>query len=84
MASTEVALSSEKYEVLEKIGHGSFGIIRKVRRQRDGLVRIYSKPLLLYYAVSRHDRAAQRLSLLIVTFALLALADPHRQPGSLP
>ncbi|KAH6686926.1 G2-specific protein kinase nim-1 [Plectosphaerella plurivora] len=28
----------DKYEVLEKIGHGSFGIIRKVRRKSDGLV----------------------------------------------
>ncbi|KAI9670904.1 MAG: G2-specific serine/threonine protein kinase [Caeruleum heppii] len=29
---------AEKYEVLEKIGHGSFGIIRKVRRKTDGHV----------------------------------------------
>ncbi|KAL2757692.1 hypothetical protein ACRALDRAFT_1047703 [Sodiomyces alcalophilus JCM 7366] len=29
---------SDKYEVLEKIGHGSFGVIRKVRRKNDGLV----------------------------------------------
>ncbi|KAH6630397.1 kinase-like domain-containing protein [Chaetomium sp. MPI-SDFR-AT-0129] len=29
---------SEKYEILEKIGHGSFGIIRKVRRRTDGMV----------------------------------------------
>ncbi|KAH6628378.1 kinase-like domain-containing protein [Chaetomium tenue] len=29
---------SDKYEVLEKIGHGSFGIIRKVRRRVDGMV----------------------------------------------
>ncbi|KAF0314869.1 g2-specific protein kinase nima [Colletotrichum asianum] len=29
---------AEKYEVLEKIGHGSFGIIRKVRRKQNGLV----------------------------------------------
>ncbi|KAF2083572.1 kinase-like protein, partial [Saccharata proteae CBS 121410] len=28
----------ERYEVLEKIGQGSFGIIRKVRRVRDGYV----------------------------------------------
>ncbi|RDW92561.1 putative NIMA-like protein kinase [Coleophoma crateriformis] len=28
----------ERYEVLEKIGHGSFGIIRKVRRKQDGQV----------------------------------------------
>ncbi|KAI0522163.1 kinase-like domain-containing protein [Xylaria bambusicola] len=29
---------SDKYEVLEKIGHGSFGIIRKVKRRVDGMV----------------------------------------------
>ncbi|KAF4620160.1 hypothetical protein G7Y89_g14660 [Cudoniella acicularis] len=29
---------AERYEVLEKIGHGSFGIIRKVRRRQDGQV----------------------------------------------
>ncbi|KAF2404334.1 kinase-like protein [Trichodelitschia bisporula] len=29
---------SEKYEVLEKIGHGSFGVIHKVRRKSDGLI----------------------------------------------
>ncbi|KAF1808595.1 kinase-like protein [Eremomyces bilateralis CBS 781.70] len=29
---------SEKYEVLEKIGHGSFGVIQKVRRKSDGLI----------------------------------------------
>ncbi|KAF2635002.1 kinase-like protein [Massarina eburnea CBS 473.64] len=28
----------EKYEVLEKIGHGSFGIIRRVKRKADGYV----------------------------------------------
>ncbi|KAK8040613.1 kinase-like protein [Apiospora marii] len=29
---------SDRYECLEKIGHGSFGIIRKVRRKTDGMV----------------------------------------------
>ncbi|PKY02275.1 G2-specific protein kinase nimA [Aspergillus campestris IBT 28561] len=29
---------AEKYEVLEKIGCGSFGIIRKVRRKADGFI----------------------------------------------
>ncbi|TDZ61967.1 G2-specific protein kinase nim-1 [Colletotrichum trifolii] len=29
---------ADKYDVLEKIGHGSFGVIRKVRRKQDGLV----------------------------------------------
>ncbi|KAI1755974.1 kinase-like domain-containing protein [Xylaria castorea] len=31
-------VESDKYEVLEKIGHGSFGVIRKVRRKVDGMV----------------------------------------------
>ncbi|KAB5562779.1 kinase-like domain-containing protein [Coniochaeta sp. 2T2.1] len=34
MSSSE----ADKYDVLEKIGHGSFGVIRKVRRKNDGLV----------------------------------------------
>ncbi|KAH0538081.1 hypothetical protein FGG08_005293 [Glutinoglossum americanum] len=29
---------SEDYEILEKIGHGSFGVIRKVQRKSDGQV----------------------------------------------
>ncbi|OAA61601.1 g2-specific protein kinase [Niveomyces insectorum RCEF 264] len=33
-----MAESEQKYDVLEKIGHGSFGIIRKVRRRTDGMV----------------------------------------------
>ncbi|KAF2830181.1 kinase-like protein [Ophiobolus disseminans] len=28
----------DKYDVLEKIGHGSFGIIRKVKRKSDGYI----------------------------------------------
>ncbi|KAI0436269.1 kinase-like domain-containing protein [Xylaria telfairii] len=31
-------VESDKYEVLEKIGHGSFGVIRKVKRKIDGMV----------------------------------------------
>ncbi|KAI8953350.1 kinase-like domain-containing protein [Xylaria longipes] len=31
-------VESDKYEVLEKIGHGSFGVIRKVKRKVDGMV----------------------------------------------
>ncbi|SPN99968.1 related to NIMA-like protein kinase [Cephalotrichum gorgonifer] len=30
--------TSHEYDVLEKIGHGSFGIIRKVKRKSDGLI----------------------------------------------
>lgn len=29
---------ADKYEVLEKIGQGSFGVIRKVKRTQDGMV----------------------------------------------
>ncbi|KAM7191012.1 G2-specific protein kinase nim-1 [Rhypophila sp. PSN 637] len=42
MSSTKPPASkmseSDKYEVLEKIGHGSFGVIRKVRRKADNMV----------------------------------------------
>ncbi|KAF5016062.1 hypothetical protein F66182_12382, partial [Fusarium sp. NRRL 66182] len=37
MASIALA-ETEKYEVLEKIGAGSFGIIRKVKRKSDGFI----------------------------------------------
>ncbi|KAG5934051.1 G2-specific protein kinase nim-1 [Claviceps sorghi] len=30
--------TEDKYDTLEKIGHGSFGIIRKVRRKADGFI----------------------------------------------
>ncbi|KAF1977865.1 kinase-like protein [Bimuria novae-zelandiae CBS 107.79] len=30
--------AEDKYDVLEKIGHGSFGIIRKVKRKDDGYI----------------------------------------------
>ena len=32
----------EQYESLDVIGNGSFGIIRKVRRKSDGVVRDFS------------------------------------------
>lgn len=32
------------YEPLDVIGNGSFGIIRKVKRKSDGLVRVPSPP----------------------------------------
>jgi len=39
---TKLKMASEgqadKYEVLEKIGQGSFGVIRKVKRKQDGMV----------------------------------------------
>jgi len=41
---------ADKYEVLEKIGQGSFGVIRKVKRKQDGMV---SYMILVKMIVSR-------------------------------
>lgn len=38
----------EQYEPLDVIGNGSFGIIRKVRRKSDGLVRVQLSLSLFY------------------------------------
>ncbi|KAL5598956.1 hypothetical protein BROUX41_003725 [Berkeleyomyces rouxiae] len=39
MASSNATVTkAEDYEVMDKIGHGSFGIIRRVRRKADGLI----------------------------------------------
>ncbi|KAL2023597.1 hypothetical protein VTK56DRAFT_2205 [Thermocarpiscus australiensis] len=45
---------SEKYEVLEKIGHGSFGVIRKVRRKADGM--ILCRKEISYLRMSQKER----------------------------
>ncbi|KAL1304639.1 hypothetical protein AAFC00_003603 [Neodothiora populina] len=50
MADTE----AEKYEVLSKIGQGSFGIIRKVRRKADGL--ILCRKEICYSRMSQKER----------------------------
>ncbi|KAH8811415.1 kinase-like domain-containing protein [Xylogone sp. PMI_703] len=44
----------EKYEVLEKIGHGSFGVIRKVRRKVDG--QILCRKEINYLRMSQKER----------------------------
>ncbi|KAF2839863.1 kinase-like protein [Patellaria atrata CBS 101060] len=44
----------DKYEVLEKIGHGSFGIIRKVRRKSDGY--ILCRKEISYVRMSQKER----------------------------
>ncbi|RYP24249.1 hypothetical protein DL765_000744 [Monosporascus sp. GIB2] len=45
---------SDKYEVLEKIGHGSFGVIRKVRRKADGF--IMCRKEISYLKMSQKER----------------------------
>ncbi|KAK4102989.1 kinase-like protein [Parathielavia hyrcaniae] len=45
---------SDKYEVLEKIGHGSFGIIRKVRRKADSM--ILCRKEISYLKMSQKER----------------------------
>ncbi|KAL1884222.1 hypothetical protein VTK73DRAFT_5358 [Phialemonium thermophilum] len=45
---------SDKYDVLEKIGHGSFGIIRKVRRKADGM--ILCRKEISYLKMSQKER----------------------------
>ncbi|KAI9879343.1 MAG: G2-specific serine/threonine protein kinase [Pleopsidium flavum] len=44
----------EKYDVLEKIGHGSFGIIRKVKRKSDG--HILCRKEINYIRMSQKER----------------------------
>ncbi|KAI0886151.1 kinase-like protein [Annulohypoxylon maeteangense] len=44
----------DQYEVLEKIGHGSFGIIRKVRRKTDGM--ILCRKEISYHKMSQKER----------------------------
>ncbi|KAI6089068.1 kinase-like protein [Hypoxylon rubiginosum] len=45
---------SAQYDVLEKIGHGSFGIIRKVRRKADGM--ILCRKEISYLKMSQKER----------------------------
>ncbi|KAI8961815.1 kinase-like protein [Daldinia sp. FL1419] len=45
---------SDQYETLEKIGHGSFGIIRKVRRKTDG--KILCRKEISYLKMSQKER----------------------------
>ncbi|KAG9233377.1 kinase-like domain-containing protein [Amylocarpus encephaloides] len=44
----------ENYDILEKIGHGSFGIIRKVRRKQDG--QILCRKEINYNKMSQKER----------------------------
>ncbi|KAL7621442.1 G2-specific serine/threonine protein kinase [Parahypoxylon ruwenzoriense] len=45
---------SDQYETLEKIGHGSFGVIRKVRRKVDGM--ILCRKEISYLKMSQKER----------------------------
>ncbi|KAI9701294.1 MAG: G2-specific serine/threonine protein kinase [Candelina mexicana] len=45
---------AEKYEIQEKIGHGSFGIIRKVKRRSDG--HILCRKEINYVRMSQKER----------------------------
>ncbi|KAF4587127.1 NEK protein kinase [Ophiocordyceps camponoti-floridani] len=47
-------MSEDKYETLEKIGHGSFGVIRKVRRKADGF--IMCRKEISYLRMSQKER----------------------------
>ncbi|KAG9257753.1 kinase-like domain-containing protein [Emericellopsis atlantica] len=46
--------TEDKYDTLEKIGHGSFGIIRKVRRKADGF--IMCRKEISYQRMSQKER----------------------------
>ncbi|PHH89966.1 hypothetical protein CDD83_4827 [Cordyceps sp. RAO-2017] len=46
--------SEDKYDTLEKIGHGSFGVIRKVRRKTDGF--IMCRKEISYLRMSQKER----------------------------
>ncbi|KAI1658668.1 kinase-like protein [Daldinia decipiens] len=45
---------SSQYETLEKIGHGSFGVIRKIRRKSDG--KILCRKEISYLKMSQKER----------------------------
>ncbi|KAI1170229.1 kinase-like domain-containing protein [Nemania sp. FL0916] len=45
---------SDKFDVLEKIGHGSFGVIRKVKRKADGM--ILCRKEISYLKMSQKER----------------------------
>ncbi|KAI9709958.1 MAG: G2-specific serine/threonine protein kinase [Bogoriella megaspora] len=54
----------EKYEALEKIGHGSFGVIRKVKRKSDGY--IMCRKEISYLKMSQKEREQLQAELSIL------------------
>ncbi|KAF1989179.1 kinase-like protein [Aulographum hederae CBS 113979] len=59
-----MASESEKYEVLEKIGHGSFGIIHKVRRKSDN--HVLCRKEISYSRMSQKEREQLQAELSIL------------------
>ncbi|KAL6710854.1 G2-specific serine/threonine protein kinase [Coniothyrium glycines] len=57
-------LEEEKYDVLEKIGHGSFGVIRKVKRKSDGY--ILCRKEISYLKMSQKEREQLQAELSIL------------------
>jgi len=53
-ANIEVSDPTNEYDVLEKIGQGSFGIIRKVRRKGTG--EILARKEISYAAMSQREK----------------------------
>ncbi|KAH7398718.1 kinase-like domain-containing protein [Phaeosphaeria sp. MPI-PUGE-AT-0046c] len=54
----------EKYDVLEKIGHGSFGIIRKVKRKSDGYILCRKEISYLKMSPKEREQLQAELSIL--------------------
>ncbi|KAK5166016.1 hypothetical protein LTR04_000792 [Oleoguttula sp. CCFEE 6159] len=54
----------DKYEVLEKIGHGSFGVIRKVKRKSDGYVLCRKEISYLRMSPKEREQLQAELSIL--------------------
>ena len=53
-ANTEVSDPTNDYDVLEKIGQGSFGIIRKVRSKKTG--EVLARKEISYAAMSQREK----------------------------
>ncbi|KAF2749131.1 G2-specific protein kinase-like protein nimA [Sporormia fimetaria CBS 119925] len=54
----------DKYDALEKIGHGSFGVIRKVKRKSDGY--ILCRKEISYHKMSQKEREQLQSELAIL------------------
>ncbi|KAI9737942.1 MAG: G2-specific serine/threonine protein kinase [Cirrosporium novae-zelandiae] len=61
---TEPSKYSDNYDVLEKIGHGSFGVIRKVRRRDNGKVLVRKEISYLKMSQKERDQLAAEFNIL--------------------